>query len=190
MELLVGTAFIVVAALAFWAGKRQAHRDDDVGVASVSKKTGKLRVGDLVRHRTRLDVGVGTLQKISSDGRCTVLFSDSTFSGIHLSALGDADEVMRELQRTEAATLENKREAERLKSLAELRAAEKQQELEKLYEAQRQQEQQRLSLQKKERSFMSERGDVCSRCGGSGGIPRYQHVEGGVCFACNGTGRS
>lgn len=28
----------------------------------------------------------------------------------------------------------------------------------------------------------------CSRCGGSGDIPSYKHVEGGVCFRCGGSG--
>ena len=32
--------------------------------------------------------------------------------------------------------------------------------------------------------------DVCSRCGGTGYLPEYNHVEGGVCFACGGSGRS
>lgn len=29
---------------------------------------------------------------------------------------------------------------------------------------------------------------ICSRCGGSGYLPQYKHVEGGVCFKCNGEG--
>lgn len=29
---------------------------------------------------------------------------------------------------------------------------------------------------------------ICSRCRGSGRISRYNHIENGVCFACNGTG--
>ena len=29
---------------------------------------------------------------------------------------------------------------------------------------------------------------ICSRCGGSGYLPRYNHVEGGRCFKCNGEG--
>ena len=28
----------------------------------------------------------------------------------------------------------------------------------------------------------------CSKCGGSGDIPSYKHVEGGVCFRCGGSG--
>ena len=31
--------------------------------------------------------------------------------------------------------------------------------------------------------------DVCMRCGGTGYLPEYNHVEGGVCFACGGSGR-
>jgi|GEM_PF-3064023 len=31
---------------------------------------------------------------------------------------------------------------------------------------------------------------ICTRCGGSGYLPEYNHVEGGVCFACGGSGRS
>lgn len=30
----------------------------------------------------------------------------------------------------------------------------------------------------------------CARCGGSGKIKKFKHVEGGVCFDCNGTGRN
>lgn len=29
----------------------------------------------------------------------------------------------------------------------------------------------------------------CSRCSGSGYLPEFSHVEGGVCFRCRGTGR-
>lgn len=29
---------------------------------------------------------------------------------------------------------------------------------------------------------------ACSRCGGSGRMPMFAHVAGGVCFACNGDG--
>ncbi len=28
----------------------------------------------------------------------------------------------------------------------------------------------------------------CSRCGGSGNLPQYNHVSGGVCFLCGGSG--
>lgn len=42
------------------------------------------------------------------------------------------------------------------------------------------------------RSFMAEQSDgyaqICSRCGGSGYLPQYNHVEGGRCFKCNGEG--
>jgi hypothetical protein len=31
-------------------------------------------------------------------------------------------------------------------------------------------------------------GEPCSRCGGSGWIRRYTHVQGGVCFRCRGSG--
>lgn len=31
--------------------------------------------------------------------------------------------------------------------------------------------------------------DVCTRCGGTGYLPEYNHVEGGVCFSCGGNGR-
>ncbi len=27
---------------------------------------------------------------------------------------------------------------------------------------------------------------ICDRCNGSGRIPRYNHVEGGICFKCRG----
>lgn len=30
----------------------------------------------------------------------------------------------------------------------------------------------------------------CGKCGGTGNIPSYRHVEGGVCFQCNGNGRA
>jgi hypothetical protein len=30
----------------------------------------------------------------------------------------------------------------------------------------------------------------CERCGGAGHISAYSHVSGGVCFECNGTGRT
>lgn len=30
---------------------------------------------------------------------------------------------------------------------------------------------------------------VCSKCGGSGNIPEFHKVQGGVCFTCNGSGR-
>ena len=30
--------------------------------------------------------------------------------------------------------------------------------------------------------------DVCMRCGGTGYLPEYNHVEGGVCFSCDGSG--
>lgn len=29
---------------------------------------------------------------------------------------------------------------------------------------------------------------ICDRCGGSGYLPQYQHVQGGVCFKCQGEG--
>ena len=29
---------------------------------------------------------------------------------------------------------------------------------------------------------------VCSRCGGTGNLPQYSHVENGVCFSCGGHG--
>ena len=28
----------------------------------------------------------------------------------------------------------------------------------------------------------------CHRCGGSGDMPKFRHVQGGTCFKCNGTG--
>ena len=31
---------------------------------------------------------------------------------------------------------------------------------------------------------------ICTRCGGSGYLAEYNHVEGGVCFSCGGSGRS
>jgi hypothetical protein len=30
----------------------------------------------------------------------------------------------------------------------------------------------------------------CSRCGGTGYLPIYSHIEGGVCFACDGSGKN
>ena len=36
------------------------------------------------------------------------------------------------------------------------------------------------------RTYQSE---VCPKCGGSGYLPEYSYVEGGVCFCCDGTGR-
>lgn len=30
--------------------------------------------------------------------------------------------------------------------------------------------------------------DICDRCGGSGYLPQYSHVEGGICFKCQGEG--
>jgi DnaJ-class molecular chaperone len=30
---------------------------------------------------------------------------------------------------------------------------------------------------------------ICPRCGGTGSLPGYQHVKGGECFKCHGTGR-
>jgi hypothetical protein len=30
----------------------------------------------------------------------------------------------------------------------------------------------------------------CSRCAGTGNVPSFAHVQGGVCFRCNGTGLS
>lgn len=42
------------------------------------------------------------------------------------------------------------------------------------------------------RSFVAKQSDgyaqICSRCGGSGYLPQYNHVEGGRCFKCNGEG--
>ena len=32
------------------------------------------------------------------------------------------------------------------------------------------------------------RSDVCPKCGGSGYLPEYKHVEHGKCFRCDGTG--
>jgi DnaJ-class molecular chaperone len=29
---------------------------------------------------------------------------------------------------------------------------------------------------------------MCSRCDGSGYIPKYQHIQNGICFKCWGTG--
>ena len=29
---------------------------------------------------------------------------------------------------------------------------------------------------------------ACPRCGGAGYIPGYEHVEGGICFMCEGSG--
>jgi DnaJ-class molecular chaperone len=29
---------------------------------------------------------------------------------------------------------------------------------------------------------------LCMRCGGTGFLPQYGHVEGGVCFSCGGSG--
>lgn len=29
----------------------------------------------------------------------------------------------------------------------------------------------------------------CGRCGGTGFIPRYGHIRGGICFRCEGSGR-
>lgn len=31
---------------------------------------------------------------------------------------------------------------------------------------------------------------TCERCGGAGAISAYQHIAGGVCYECNGTGYS
>ena len=30
--------------------------------------------------------------------------------------------------------------------------------------------------------------EICTRCGGAGNIPCFAHVDGGCCFACEGTG--
>lgn len=30
--------------------------------------------------------------------------------------------------------------------------------------------------------------EACTKCGGSGHLPKFQHVEAGVCFRCEGTG--
>jgi hypothetical protein len=32
------------------------------------------------------------------------------------------------------------------------------------------------------------RNGNCPKCGGSGYLPEYKHIEGGRCFACDGTG--
>jgi len=29
---------------------------------------------------------------------------------------------------------------------------------------------------------------ICSRCGGSGYIHKWRHIEGGICFKCRGNG--
>jgi len=37
--------------------------------------------------------------------------------------------------------------------------------------------------------LIKEENAVCSRCGGIGYIERYKHIEAGICFKCEGTGR-
>ena len=34
------------------------------------------------------------------------------------------------------------------------------------------------------------RNPACSRCEGTGHLPEFSHVEGGRCFACQGSGRA
>lgn len=36
--------------------------------------------------------------------------------------------------------------------------------------------------------YNSEDYNICSRCGGSGYLSKYSHVQGGVCFRCGGSG--
>ena len=33
-------------------------------------------------------------------------------------------------------------------------------------------------------------GDTCGKCGGTGKLPWYSHIMGGVCFACKGSGKA
>ena len=37
-------------------------------------------------------------------------------------------------------------------------------------------------------SDSKDKSTVCWKCGGSGYIPEYRHVERGICFSCNGKG--
>jgi hypothetical protein len=30
---------------------------------------------------------------------------------------------------------------------------------------------------------------VCTRCNGTGYLPQFKHIEGGVCFKCRGAGK-
>ena len=30
--------------------------------------------------------------------------------------------------------------------------------------------------------------NTCYKCGGTGYLPEYNHISGGICFACNGAG--
>lgn len=44
-----------------------------------------------------------------------------------------------------------------------------------------------IYTQKKDRNFIR---NSCPKCNGNGRIKEYGHVQGGICFECNGTGRN
>lgn len=62
-----------------------------------------MKIGDLVKHRLRNDVGIGEVVEIDSDGSCTAKFTSCTFSGIPFDALISAEEEIRQ-ERQKRAT--------------------------------------------------------------------------------------
>lgn len=39
------------------------------------------------------------------------------------------------------------------------------------------------------RVVVNDGAEPCKRCGGRGAIPQFAHIEGGICFWCNGSGK-
>jgi hypothetical protein len=64
-----------------------------------------MQVGDEVKHRSRPDVGVGKITKITSDNLCDVKFLSCEISGIPLNKIGTVNQIKQERLEKEAAEL-------------------------------------------------------------------------------------
>ena len=88
-----------------------------------------MKVGDEVKHRSRLDVGVGKIIEISGN-LCTVEFQNCRFSGIPVGAVATLDQIEQE-RRAKEIQLEKERALAEEKRILKLKSIQEEEERKK-----------------------------------------------------------
>jgi|GEM_PF-6694083 len=137
-----------------------------------SFKSSKFKVGDKVRHRLRVDCGLGVILKITENQLVTVEFSGAMFSGIPIKLISVCNEIDDNVV-IKATNIKPPipKISYSVPPQVYLKGSNT-----------------GIATNKMGYSFKSNDSKVCPRCSGKGYINSYQHIQNGICFLCHGTG--
>ena len=165
-----------------------------------SFKSSKFKVGDKVRHRLRVDCGLGVILKITENQLVTVEFSGAMFSGIPIKLISVCNEIDDNVV-IKATNIKppipkisySVPPQVYLKGSDTGIATNIKPPIPKISYSVPPQVYLKgsdtgIATNKMGYSFKSNDSKVCPRCSGKGYINSYQHIQNGICFLCHGTG--